>query len=99
MTKVKSNIVLMADGKVYEDCSSFVFFYKKGHAVRLEFSYNGGKIGTEVKPETITACYDKDTNLNLLSILQSDFAMPKCTKDLHINQDIFRDKIKRFLLK
>ena len=41
--KITENIIVVTDSKTYENCSGFKFFYEKGIANKLCFSYNKGK--------------------------------------------------------
>lgn len=93
--KIRENIVVETSEKVYENCSSFEFSYKKGIAEELFFSCNNGALGVKIDPKSIKDCYDKESGINFMSEFTSSFSMPECTETLGINQDIFRNKIKR----
>jgi len=95
--KIRENIVVVTTDKTYEDCSSFEFSYKKGVAKELFFSCNKGSLGIKIDPNSIIDCYDKETGINFMSELTSSLTMPEYTETLGINQDIFRNKIKREL--
>lgn len=96
---VKENLVIVTESKTFEGCDNIKIFYENGKAVALDFTYNRGSIGTSIKPEEITDFFDKESKLNFLKELKSNFVMPACTEVLSINQDVFRDSIKRYLLK
>lgn len=95
--KIKENIVVVTSEKIYENCSSFKFSYKKGVARELYFSCNKGSLGVKIDPKEIKDCYDQETGTSFMQELTSAFTMPECTETLGINQDIFRNKIKRGL--
>ena len=97
--KITENIIVVTDSKTYENCSGFKFFYEKGIANKLCFSYNKGEIGVTINPKEIKDCYDKDTEINFTAFLTSSFKMPECTEVMEINQDIFKNMIKREVLK
>lgn len=96
---IKENLVIVTESKTFEGCDTIKIFYENGKAVALKFTYNGGSNGAITKPEEITDFFDKETKLNLLKDLQAYFSISDASEIRSINQKIFINKIKRYLMK
>ena len=96
---IKENLVIVTKSKTFESCDNIKIFYESGKAVVLKFTCNGGNNGAVTKPEEITDFFDKESNLNLLKDLRAYFSISDASEIRSINQKIFINKIKRYLMK